>query len=104
MSIIIRRLFLMVGIAALAACSYLPDIGLGDDEEAAAAADPEANLPPKISVNRIENLELGRLYDGFMLTSFGIAPGTGYYEPELRPRYNGRPGPDGLFEFDFVVR
>lgn len=106
MTTLIRRLFLLIGISALAACSYLPDVGLFDDDEpaAAAAADPDANLPPKVVVNRIENLELGRLYDGFMLTAFGIAPGVGYYQPELRPRFGGRPGPDGMYEYDLVVR
>ena len=101
----IRRYFLLIGLTALAACSYLPDVDIfGDEEQAAAARDPEIALPAKVAVNRIENLELGRLYDGFMLTAFGIAPGTGYYQPELRPRFGGRPGPDGLFEYDFVVR
>ncbi|MEL6792185.1 MAG: hypothetical protein AAFP78_01940 [Pseudomonadota bacterium] len=89
--------------ALIAGCSTLPDLGLTSDP-AEEAAEAEANLPPKIAVNRIENLELGRLFDGFMLTAFGVAPGTGYYQPELRPRYGGRPGPDGLFEYDFVVR
>lgn len=89
--------------ATISGCSVLPDVGLTSDP-AEEAAEAEASLPPKIAVNRIENLELGRLFDGFMLTAFGIAPGTGYYQPELRPRYGGRPGPDGLFEYDFVVR
>ena len=97
---------LAAAVAILGGCSVLPDVGLFEDEPPAApeVADPEANLPPKVAVRRIENLELGRLYNGFMLTAFGIAPGTGYYQPELRPRYGGQLGPDGLFEYDFVVR
>lgn len=89
--------------AMISACSILPDVGLTSDP-AEETAEAEANLPPKIAVNRIENLELGRLFNGFMLSAFAIAPGTGFYQPELRPRYGGRPGPDGLFEYDFVVR
>ena len=90
---------------ALSACSYLPDLGLSDDEETpAAAVDPEALLPAKVAVRRIENLELGRLFDGYMLTAHAIAPGTGFYAPELRPRYGGQLGPDGFFEYDFVIR
>lgn len=89
---------------AMAGCSYLPDMGFSDEEEQAAVSDPDLNLPPKVAVRRIENLELGRLYDGYMLTAFAVAPGLGYYQPELRPRYGGALGPDGFFEFDFVVR
>ncbi|QIE54589.1 hypothetical protein G5B40_03530 [Pikeienuella piscinae] len=74
----------------------------GDDAEEAAAQ--AAQLPHKIPVERIETMELGRLYDGYMLTAYAIAPGVGYYQPELRPRYEGGLSADGFYEFDFLVR
>lgn len=74
----------------------------GNDVEETAA--PEAQLPPKESVLRIDALELGRLFDGYMLTAYATAPGVGYYQPELRPRYGGGLSADGFYEFDFMVR
>ncbi len=91
----------VVTLLAMSACSYLPDLGLTDD---APVVNPEAALPDKVAVQRIENLELGRLFDGYMLSVIGIAPGLGYYQPELRIRYGGELGPDGFYEYDFVAR
>lgn len=92
----------LVGMTALglAACSD----GLDDGEDLIPLTAEEEVLPDKVAVQRIETLELGRLYDGYMLAAFGIAPGAGYYQPELAPRFGGRVGPDGFYEFDFVVR
>lgn len=89
--------------AALIAPMLLASCDMGPifDEEKAAAA---AALPPKVPVDRIETLELGRLFDGYALTAFGFAPGAGYFQPELRIRYEGRPAADGFYEYDFVVR
>lgn len=92
----------IVAATALGACSLLPDGPLFDEEKAAAAA--AAKLPPKVPVQRIRNLELGRLFNGYMLTAFAEAPGIGYYQPELKIRYNGEQASDGFFEFDFLVR
>lgn len=77
--------------------------GCSDDEPPAAQAQAE-QIAPKVPVQRIESLELGRLYKGYMLTAYALAPGAGYYEPELRQRYGGQPSADGFYEFDFMVR
>lgn len=84
---------------ALSACDMGP---IFDPEKA--EAERLAALPAKVPVDRIETLELGRLYDGYVLTAFGLAPGAGYYQPELRIRYDGRPAADGFYEYDFIVR
>jgi hypothetical protein len=89
-----------LSMSAIAGCSYLPDLGLTEDEAPVAVA----ALPPKVPVQRIESLELGRLFNGYMLTAVAIAPGTGYYQPELALRYGGELGPDGFYEYDFVAR
>lgn len=94
------RHMLLAMVIGLSGCSYL---GLSDDDDSIAAG-TDLTEAPKVSVQRIENLELGRLFDGFMLSAVAIAPGTGYYEPELRVRYGGQLGPDGFFEYDFVAR
>lgn len=63
---------------------------------------PKAEVPKEFVVE-ITNLELGRLFRGYMLTAEGLAPGIGYYEPELRPRNDGELAPDGFLEFNFVA-
>lgn len=85
---------------ALGACSLIPDGPLFDETK----VDPETLLPPKVAVSSIETLELGRLYEGYMLTAFATAPGAGYYQPELKIRYGGRQAVDGFYEYDFLVR
>ena len=84
----------------LAGCSTIEDLTGSDDETTAAA---EAAEIEKFPVVRIESLELGRLFRGYMLIATGVAPGTGYHQPELRIRYGGELGPDGFYEFDFVA-
>lgn len=91
-------LTIVVAAMGLSACSTIDDITGSEDTAVAAAPEVE-----KTQVVRIETLELGRLFRGYMLIATGVAPGTGYYEPELRIRYGGELGPDGFYEFDFVA-
>ncbi|MEX2520174.1 MAG: hypothetical protein WD969_12685 [Paracoccaceae bacterium] len=85
--------------AAIGAAMTLGACSTDPDEVSAGLA----TLPPKVSVVAIETLELGRLYEGYMLTAFATAPGAGYYQPELRIRYGGRQAVDGFYEYDFLV-
>lgn len=95
----VALLFSVLVALGLTACSTIEDL-TGSEETAAATAAPEVEKTPVV---RIESLELGRLFRGYMLIAKGVAPGVGYYEPELRIRYGGELGPDGFYEFDFVA-
>ncbi|MEM6489739.1 MAG: hypothetical protein AAF677_15960 [Pseudomonadota bacterium] len=80
-----------------AACSLF-----GDDEEAdAAAAEAEATRVLPQPVDTVVGVEIGRTASGFVITAYGIAPGAGFGVPQLTPRRQGRPAPDGFIEYDF---
>ncbi len=93
-------IFPMLVAFGLSACSTIEDLTGSDDPEPTATQAPEIAKEPVV---RIESLELGRLFRGYMLIATGVAPGTGYHLPELRIRYGGELGPDGFYEFDFVA-
>ncbi len=93
----------VAAIVTLGGCSFL---GLGGDEEdeaevAAAERVVEASYEPVLEVT---NIEVGRTRNGIVITALGVAPGLGYAAPELRPRRDGQPGPEGYLDFDFVAR
>lgn len=90
----------MIVAFGLGACSTIEDLTGSDEPSTATAEAPEVIKTPVV---RIESLELGRLFRGYMLIATGVAPGTGYHQPELRIRYGGELGPDGFYEFDFVA-
>ena len=95
----------IAALAAVAAALLAGGCGLfgGDDEEEVAAeqAAVEASYEP---VTEVRQIEIGRTRNGLVITAYGIAPGMGYAAPELRPRRDGRPGPDGYLDYDFVAR
>ncbi|MEO0680230.1 MAG: hypothetical protein AAF192_07425, partial [Pseudomonadota bacterium] len=70
-----------------------------------AEAEPEARLVDAQlrPVSRVASLELGRMHRARLLVARGEAPRTGWFQPELRPRRDGAPGPDGFLEFDFIA-
>ncbi len=59
--------------------------------------------PEKEMIQRVGQLEIGRTFDGFNLTAFGLTDSIGWRQPELRTR-GPVPGPDGFIELDFVAR
>lgn len=91
---ILRLTLAAMMVAALPSCSFF-----GDDA-AEVAADTAAPVRP---VQEIRAIEVGRTWDGIMVTAFGLAPGLGYAEPRLEARRGGRPAPDGYLDFDFVA-
>jgi len=86
---------------ALGGCSWFKSEEKERAETLAAAVAEEQRLEP---VERVLDLEIGRTRDGFMISVTGLAPGLGYSAPELRPRREGAPGPDGFIDLDFVVQ
>ena len=87
----------------LSACETLDELATFD-EEIRESVKKRQEGPPAQSASRIDNLELGRLHRGYMLTAIGLAPGLGYWDPKLVIRYNGELAPDGFYEFDLVAR
>lgn len=85
---------------ALGGCSLF---GSGDDEEAAAAAQVEA-AALYVPVEAVRFIEIGRTRNGYVITAHGEAPGLGHGAPELRARREGKAGPDGFIDYDFVAR
>jgi len=93
--------FALASILGLGACSMF-----GPDEAetpAASEAGPAAEMTLE-PVEAVRDIEIGRTRDGYVVTAFGTAPGLGYATPELRPRRDGQPGPDGMLDFDFVAQ
>lgn len=99
MKIALKAALCALGVVMISGCSDAP---LFDEE--AARAEAEARIIPKVPVETVRTLELGRLQHGYLLSAFGTAPDADDYQPELRIRYDGRPGADGFYEFDFMVR
>lgn len=84
----------LLGAFVLAACSRDP---------APVPAAVEPNEPVKLPVEKIQSVDLGRTFDGFMLTVTGNTVTAGWTAPELRPRGTG-PTAEGLLEFDFLAQ
>ena len=94
----------------VAGCStgtFLDDVGTlwGDDSAAEIETRQRAAeaRQTKVPMQAVNEIEMGRTRDGFLLTAFGTAPGLGYALPTLQIRRDGRPSPDGFLEFDFVA-
>lgn len=91
---------------AVLVCGVLSGCGVfSSDDEAEAPFEPQVsevvrNAEPITSVN---DLEIGRSRDGFVVTAFGTAPALGFSAPRLRARRDGAPGNDGYIDFDFVA-
>ncbi len=93
-------------VAPLAAALVVGGCSLfdGDDEEEVTAAQEAAVEASYEPVEEVRQIEIGRTRDGLVITVYAVAPGLGYAGPDLRPRREGRPGPDGFLDYDFVVR
>jgi hypothetical protein len=101
---------LLVAALLLTGCStikkYTPDVrftALEPSQKKVAEVQVDEAALIKDPVLRADRMEIGALYDGYMLTVFGEAPTTGWFAPELRPRNNGAASADGMLELDFVA-
>lgn len=67
--------------------------------------EPKLQRAPKEfrTVATVGKIEIGAMHDAVAVTAFGEAPSSGWFAPRLRPRGDGRPGPDGFLEYDFVA-
>ena len=92
----------VAAVLALGGCSLFSS---DDDDEAAVAAQAEAAAAALyVPVEAVRNVEIGRTRNGYVITAHGVAPGLGHGAPELRVRRQGKLGPDGYIDFDFVAQ
>ena len=101
-----RSIAALAAIAALATPLALGGCSIfdGDDEEDETATEQQVAEARYDPVVEVAHIEIGRTRDGLVITAFGLAPTLGYARPELRPRRDGRPGPEGYLDFDFVAQ
>ena len=90
----------IAAVLVLGGCSLF---GSGDDEAAAAAEQVEA-VSLYVPVEVVRYIEIGRTRNGYVITARGEAPGLGHGAPELRARREGKVGPDGFIDYDFVAQ
>lgn len=97
----LRNAALAAAVLAALSLGGCSSSGADKTEESAAQA---VQADPYVPVESVRNIQIGRTRNGIAVTAFGIAPGLGFGAPELRPRRDGKPGPDGVLDFDFVAR
>jgi len=91
----------LAAIAAMLALGGCSMFGPDEEEVAAAAVQAAARYVP---VETVRDIEIGRTRDGYVITAHAVAPGLGHGAPELRVRRDGKVGPDGFIDFDFVAQ
>jgi hypothetical protein len=75
-----------------------------DDKEESAEAETVASEALITPIEAVLHVEIGRTRNGYVITAHGVAPAIGYGAPELRARREGKAGPDGIIDFDFVAQ
>ena len=90
----------LAAVLTLGGCSWFKS----DKKVEAAAAEQAASEEIYAPIETVRDIEIGRTRNGYAIAVHGIAPGLGYGAPELRVRRDGKLGPDGFIDFDFVVK
>jgi len=83
---------------ALGGCSLFKS-----DDDKKAAAEPVAPVVVATPVATVPTIEIGTTRDGYVITAHGYAAWLGYGSPRLEPRREGKLGPDGYLDYDFVA-
>ncbi len=101
------------GAACLALAAALAGCSTGNDYVQLEVMGPSTEEKPQPELQRapsqlrpvatVDRLEFGAMHDAVAVTAFGEAPTTGWFSPRLVARGDGKPGPDGFLEFDFVA-
>jgi hypothetical protein len=101
-----RRNAALTTVAAFAAVLAVSGCSLfrSDDKKEAAAVEQAAAEAQFAPIETVRNIEIGRTRNGYAIAVQGIAPGLGYGAPELRVRRDGKVGPDGFIDFDFIAQ
>jgi hypothetical protein len=84
----------------LGGCSWFKS----DKEKEAVAVEQRVTEAIFEPIQTVRDIEIGRTRNGYAIAVQGIAPGLGYGAPELRARRDGKVGPDGFIDFDFVAQ
>ncbi len=90
----------IAAVLALGGCSWFSS----DDEKEAAATEQAEAAALYVPVEAVRHIEIGRTRNGYVITARGEAPGLGHGAPELRARREGKVGPDGFIDYDFVAQ
>jgi hypothetical protein len=101
-----RRNAALATAAAIAAMLALGGCSLfgSDNDDTVAATEQAEAAALYVPVETVRQIEIGRTRNGYVITAHGVAPGLGHGAPELRARREGKVGPDGFIDYDFVAQ
>jgi hypothetical protein len=93
-----RRLAMILAATALAACSSEPEPPQAPLAPIAPAA------PQRLTAERIERIEIGRMFDGYAISVIGVFPGRGWSVPALRLVDASGAGADGFVDLELTAQ
>jgi hypothetical protein len=93
-----RRLAMILAATALAACSSEPEAPQAPLAPIAPAA------PQRLTAERIEGVEIGRMFDGYAISVTGVFPGRGWTIPALRLVDASGAGADGFIDLELTAQ
>lgn len=94
-----RRLAMILAATALAACSSEPE-----PPPAPPLAPIAPAAPQRLTAERIERIEIGRMFDGYAISVTGVFPGRGWSVPALRLVDAAGAGADGFVDLELTAQ